>query len=826
MTDAELNDMVVKTFAEATKNQLEGDTGTALRMLEELERLARPGQHKTLPMILAQKAGWLRELGRSKEAKAALDEADTRSGDLPPLMLPNLRMEQAIVARQAGDLKRAESLLDDARSRAASSAIEVLVMSDILANLSAVYADEGRLEDAQTALLTALEYDAKTGDPRALASNLNMLGLLYDEAGDRESARVYLTQSRDIAAEAGLAKEASDATHNLAALLEREGRPDDAKKGFLEALDAALRAGRRPEIASAKTSLGVLASRDGKYEEARRLFNEAHEIHAELNLAEFCVLDLINLSQNDLFLNDAEASLRHLSEALSIAEKSGLVQPLWAIHFCMAKAQAALMRSQSNPNPDDIEGVIGSYVKAADSIELLRAGIGRSEERQQLLVDKEGVYSQGMILGGILHRPNFAWSFAERSRGRSFLDSLGGTRLGREIAKHPLAVRRAELTNKLLELHDASGPELQALMDELRLVRTMITAQEPAVAAVTETELPRIEDVAAHIPPDSAIVEFFVGPLNYLTVFVIKQKGIAAMYTTDLGKFDLLGRVEQFCAEVQYGVADEPTGEILFHILFRPVWDAIQSVGRLFIVPHGALHYVPFAAIWFKNTGDGPQHLYLCQRFEMSVVPSASYFVRALASQRFVADPAMAVVIGNPTHDLSASENEARGIAELLGVSPFLGDEATRQQVLGLTNRHAVIHIASHGVYETRDPLLSGIVLADGRLSVEDILDAHIPADLLVLSGCLTGMSAQQSGDELTGLARAALAAGVPSVITTLWEVHDDPTREFFQRVYHHIKAGRNKDVALGNAQRSMICDERYGSPANWAPFILLGDSR
>ena len=246
MTDSELDEMVGKTLAEATRHQFTGETATALQMLEELERLVRLARHKSLPMILIQKAGWLRELGRPEEAKAALGEADTHSGDLPELMLPNLRMEQAIVARQAGDLKRAESLLDEARSKAAGSKIELFVMSDILANLSSVYADEGRLEDAQTALLTALEYDAKTGDPRALASNLNMLGLLYDDAGDRESARVYLTQSRDIAAEAGLVKEASDATHNLAALLDKEGKPDDAKAGFLEALYAAVRAGAAP----------------------------------------------------------------------------------------------------------------------------------------------------------------------------------------------------------------------------------------------------------------------------------------------------------------------------------------------------------------------------------------------------------------------------------------------------------------------------------------------------------------------------------------------------------------------------------------------------
>jgi hypothetical protein len=465
-------------------------------------------------------------------------------------------------------------------------------------------------------------------------------------------------------------------------------------------------------------------------------------------------------------------------------------------------------------------------VKAADAIELLRSGIGRPEERQQLLVDKEGIYQDGMVLAGILRRPELAWSFAERSRGRSFLDSLGEARLNREIAKHPLAVRRAELTNRLLQLREASGPELQTLKDELRMVRTMITAQAPAVAAVTEGDLPRIKDVTDLIPPDSAIVEYFIGPGNYLTAFVLKREGIAGMQTLDLGEFDLPGSIEQFRAEVQFGVTGEPMGEILFQILFTPIWNAIQAVGRLFVVPHRSLHYLPFAALWFKNTGDGPEHLYLCQRWEMSIVPSASYFVRMLSTERFRADPKLSMVIGNPTHDLPGSETEARDIAALLGVSPVLGDHAVRQRVLGLTNRHAIIHIASHGVYEIRDPLLSGIILADGRLSVEDLLDARIPSDLLVLSGCLTGISAQQSGDELTGLARTALAAGVYSVITTLWEVDDDATREFFQRVYRNIKAGKNMDEALGTAQRSMISDKRYAGSGNWAPFILLGDAR
>ena len=132
----------------------------------------------------------------------------------------------------------------------------------------------------------------------------------------------------------------------------------------------------------------------------------------------------------------------------------------------------------------------------------------------------------------------------------------------------------------------------------------MIAAQQPAVAAVTETELPRIEDVSALVPPDSAIVEFFLGPGNYVTAFVIKQKGIAAMNTLDLGKFDLPGTVEQFRAEVQYGVAGEPTGEPLDPL---PACLECDRTRRTIVRRSPSVTALcTFRSPMAKNTGEGP----------------------------------------------------------------------------------------------------------------------------------------------------------------------------------------------------------------------------
>jgi CHAT domain-containing protein len=183
-----------------------------------------------------------------------------------------------------------------------------------------------------------------------------------------------------------------------------------------------------------------------------------------------------------------------------------------------------------------------------------------------------------------------------------------------------------------------------------------------------------------------------------------------------------------------------------------------------------------------------------------------------------------AVVLGNPTLDLPDSEKEATAVAKLLQVRPLLRSEAERDSVLQLSEGYGIVHIASHGVYDENDPLLSGVLLADGRLSVEDLLEARIPAGLLTLSGCMTGISAHEPGDELIGLSRAALAAGVPAVVTTLWEVEDDAAAVFFEHFYTNLNSGMDTDAALCATQGAMLADERYSSPANWAPYVLLGD--
>ena len=96
-----------------------------------------------------------------------------------------------------------------------------------------------------------------------------------------------------------------------------------------------------------------------------------------------------------------------------------------------------------------------------------------------------------------------------------------------------------------------------------------------------------------------------------------------------------------------------------------------------------------------------------------------------------------------------------------------------------------------------------------------------MPAELIALSGCATGLNSVAAGDELLGLVRGLLYAGAQSLLLTLWDVHDKTTAEFMKSFYGHLRECGNKAVAL---QKAMLrLRESQPHPYYWAPFLLVG---
>src|SRR6202020_3425054 len=90
-------------------------------------------------------------------------------------------------------------------------------------------------------------------------------------------------------------------------------------------------------------------------------------------------------------------------------------------------------------------------------------------------------------------------------------------------------------------------------------------------------------------------------------------------------------------------------------------------------------------------------------------------------------------------------------------------------------------------------PELSGLVFSmvdktgrpqNGFLDLQDVYNLTIPADLVVLSACETGLGKEISGEGLVGLTRGFMYAGASRVVASLWRVSDVGTAELMGCFY------------------------------------------
>jgi CHAT domain-containing protein len=150
--------------------------------------------------------------------------------------------------------------------------------------------------------------------------------------------------------------------------------------------------------------------------------------------------------------------------------------------------------------------------------------------------------------------------------------------------------------------------------------------------------------------------------------------------------------------------------------------------------------------------------------------------------------------------------------------------------------RYRYLHFATHGYLDSEHPELSAIVLSlvdrngqpeAGFLRANDIYNLKLPADLVVLSACETGLGKEIRGEGIVGLTRGFMYAGVPRVIVSLWSVNDRATEELMAAFYQKLLKDKLPPAeALRQAQIAMLRSGRWSSPYYWAAFVQQGEWR
>jgi CHAT domain-containing protein len=234
------------------------------------------------------------------------------------------------------------------------------------------------------------------------------------------------------------------------------------------------------------------------------------------------------------------------------------------------------------------------------------------------------------------------------------------------------------------------------------------------------------------------------------------------------------------------------------------------------VVPHRALHYVPFHAL-YRGPGGG----YVVERREVCYAPSAGILSHCLAAPRRPLERAL--LLGVADTRTPHVRGEILGLRPLFPEAVALVDEQATIAALGeQAPRANVLHLACHGQFRPDSPLFSSLRLADGWLSVRDTYELDLAnCGLVALSACETGVSAVAPGDELLGLARGFFSAGAPSLLVSLWTVDDESTATLMARFYARMRAGETRAAALRHAQLELLA--RFPHPFFWSPFVLVG---
>jgi CHAT domain-containing protein len=181
---------------------------------------------------------------------------------------------------------------------------------------------------------------------------------------------------------------------------------------------------------------------------------------------------------------------------------------------------------------------------------------------------------------------------------------------------------------------------------------------------------------------------------------------------------------------------------------------------------------------------------------------------------------------------LAYAEKEVKYIARSFkGAEVYTGNKATEKRFKERAYDFRWIHLATHYLVDDAQPMYSKIMLAqseadeeDGMLQTYEIYNLQLNADMVVLSGCNTGLGKMIRGEGLLGIARAFQYAGASSLLVSLWPVEDETTAYLMQSFYRNLKNGGPKNEALQKAKIELIhSNDAKNNPFYWGPFVLMG---
>lgn len=658
---------------------------------------------------------------------------------------------------------------------------------NVLSNLGAIYQALGQHRNSLSYFQQALTIIKTLDDARMEEIILNNIATAYISLGEYEQAKLAFEQSLKLAKKEQDAQGIGQAIINLGAVYERLKDYNQALILYQEGLPIMEKVGDLEAVGQALNNIGYIYRIQNQYPQAFEFYKKALEVRRKIEDKRGEAVTLINLGVAEFEVGKLAEATQTLYSAIEIFE--------------------SLRPGLSDQNK------VSFFETFSKSYGVL----------QQVLIEQKQIEQ--------------ALEIAERARARAFVELVAKNNISPEkLTKISVKPPNFSDIQKVAKIQNATLVEYSVIVDQFKQNSTLL-----------------IWVIKPDGPPQTLRARGAWGGVQFRSVDLtsLKTDNLVPMLSREelppLPPLNELVRGTR--VSLDSGIsglkADDVTNKQLnklYQLLIAPIADLLPEnpQDRIIFIPHQDLLLVPFAALVDE------QGKYLIQNHTILTAPSIQLLQLTAEQQKQQPRNGVktALVVGNPKmpkvallpgeepkflQPLPASEKEAIAIAKLLQAEPLLGETATESKVIQLIENARYIHLATHGILSdlTESGIPGAIALSpsgsdDGLLTSEEILRLNLTADLVVLSACNTGAGSITS-DGILGLSRSLIAAGVPSLIVSLWKVDDTPTLELMQTFYQQLQ--QTNDQAQALRQAMLITMKNYPKPEHWAGFMIIGQA-
>lgn len=720
-----------------------------------------------------------------------------------------------------------------------------------LNNIGKIYDDLGQYREALDYYNQALPLYRELDEPAGVARILNNIGNVYEALEDKQKALERYNEALTLWQAAGDRRGEATTLNNMGFLYAKDGEYPQALEIYRQGLPLWESAGDRRGEASTLNNIGFVYASLGDNSKALDYYNQALPLRESVG-------------------DRPKEALTRYRIAVALRQQGQLDNALTEIETAIAIAEDLRTNVASQDSRASFFAKVQDYYEFYIDLlmELHQQQPTAGFDAKALQASEQG---RARSLLEILNEAN---ADIRQGADPELLDSE------RSIQQQLSALeeRRIQLLSgpHTPEQADALSAEIDDLLTQFRRVQTLLRVTSPRYAALTQPQPLTLTQIQEQVLDDDTILlEYSLGKERSYLWVVTK---------TSLTSYTLPPREEiEQAAKAFRNALTIPslrirrsiftqTSAALSEKVLGPAADFLIDDKRLLIVSDGALQYIPFAALAVPNPPDDSEsYLPLIVKHEVVSLPSASTMavLRQEIAGRTPASKTLAVLadpVFTPYDDRLQPNEESLNLGiksepgtrasevefsrlpytkleaeEILALVPeserrkAFGFDASREAATNPElSQYRIVHFATHGLLDSVNPELSGLVFSllnqegeplNGFLRLHEIFNLNLPAELIVLSACETGLGQEIRGEGLVGLTRGFMYAGAPRVLVSLWSVDDEATARLMVNFYQKmLQQGLTPAAALRSAQIELWEQQRWQAPFYWAAFTLQGE--